>query len=108
MEDNKTHSDSSSCSRRLTHTGAYLFFLHLQRLQRWFVQMSDVGSRLGGSEGGLSTVRFGQREPIRLGDVGVGPRLCCGVVPVGQLLPLIFSHLHKHMHTFVCKGLGQS
>lgn len=75
---------------------AYLFFpLHLYRFQRRFADVSDVGSRLGGSEGGLGSVWFGHREQVRLGDVGVGPRLRCGVVTIGQLGPLIlFNHLH--------------
>lgn len=75
---------------------SYLFFpLHLYWFQRGFADVSDVGSRLGGSEGGLGSVRFGHREQVRLGDVGVGPRLCCGEVSTGQLGPLILlNHLH--------------
>jgi len=75
-------------------------FLYLQGSERRLADVSHVGPWLGGLEGGLGSVGFGQRERVRLGDVCIRTSFSRGVFSIRQLVPLLlFSKLHTHTHT---------
>lgn len=75
------------------------FSSHLQGFERWFADVSHVGSWLGGFERGLGSVGFGQRERVGPGDVRSGPGFSCCVLSIRQLVPLLlFGQLHAHTH----------
>lgn len=64
-----------------------------------FAYVSHVGTWLGGLEGGLRAVGFGQRERVRVGDVCVGAGRRRGVLSARQSLPLVaVCQLPAHTH----------
>lgn len=70
--------------------------------ERRLAHVPHVGPGLGRLEGGQGPVGPGEREGVRLGQVGARPRLRCGELSVWQLVPLVLLgqlHTHAHVHT---------